>query len=213
QLTFDAFGSLGHFARFPQHLIKPIDLLLDCVFPIQPLPKAYALPWLLSPYPLEGKCLGVYKGMTMAATDGSYHGFAGWQPFTTLEEQEPLWNLCKRLKVFEGLDKDGLELLCRQCVWAYVRRLYKELLEGSELPQAAFDLIQTDAMEVQRKDTDERQSWWSFKQALCIWQVDVNIQPSVLTTFEDDRRFMQWRCPWKLDEEMAASVGIPLELC
>lgn len=212
-LTFDLFESLQSFAPFPKHLREPLVLMLDCSFPVVQLPAGIAGPWDLSPYPTKAKCLGILGGktvggdMSLRLADILEGVCRGWQPLATPEQQSRLWDLCDEvIKDFTIVD---YELLGRRCVFSYARRLYKELGSGQKPPGAPLLFTKRG---LERVDTGECQSWLSFSQTLRIWQDNISLAPSVISLV-DGRRFMQWRCPWTMDEENLCPMGEPLTLC
>jgi hypothetical protein len=267
-VTFDVFP-LPDMAPLPSRLTEPLKFILDCTYPVVALPLDLSWPWQLTPYPTKVKCLGLYRGQKVGADttlapwrllESRADQMLLWQPLADAMSQAYLWDLCDRIGAFKDFYFDDYELLCRQCVVAYVRRLFKELSsdtdeetkdeveaedddeatyatnakeeakEGeeavtetatktdkdkAEFTGSVFTLSRTKkSVSVTRNDTKESQSWPQFRYALYHWQRSVTIRPSVVS-LEGGRRYMQWRCPWRLDMDatIPCALGEPLTLC
>jgi hypothetical protein len=243
-ISFDVFP-LASLLPLPSRLTAPLVFILDCTFPVVTLPSDLSWPWQLTPYPTKVKCLGLHQGEKVGAditlapcrlleSMSSQLRLLPWQPVGGAMQQAYLWELCDRTGAFEGFDPEDYELLGRQCVVAYARRLEKELqsdneeatndgpsppymedIDVAELATCAFTLHWTkDKALITRNDTRECQTWSQFRAGLALWQRDVNIHPSVVS-IKDGLRYMQWQCPWRLDmsAKIPQALGEPLTLC
>lgn len=134
-LTFDVFPMVDT-APWPSRLIEPLKFIMDCTYPVVALPSELSWPWQLTPYPTKVKCLGIHQRKKVGADttlaswrllESASTSMLVWQPLACATSQAYLWDLCDRIGAFKDFFFNDYELLCRQCVMAYVRRLYKEL--------------------------------------------------------------------------------------